>query len=267
MALYATKAASATTSDLYTLDPATAVATSIGATGHAFTALAFDPTVGTLYGITSEQSSANPNSLYTIDPATGAATLVGSMGGSVSDIAIDAAGQIWGWTRRTSNGGLGGANAALLQIDKTDASFAVIGSSGLNMQGGGISFHSDGTLYGLIALAGTGHLYTINTTTGVLTDLGGLTPSLGITAAASFDDTDSLYLLLGGAGGTTSLNWVDVSALTMTTVGNPGNDFDGLAWSIEGEPPTLTFTKIKFGDGLQVTDEGGGVIRVDVVTA
>lgn len=230
--LYAAKAASATTSSLYTLNTGTAAPSAIGATGHAFTSLAFDPTNSTLYGTTSAQSTANPDSLYTIDPLTGTASLVGSMGGTVSDIAFDSTGQMWGWTRRTSNGGLGGANAALLQINKASAAFSVIGTSGLNMQGGGLSFHSNGTLYLLAATGAVSHLYTVNTGTGALTDLGALSPSLAIVAAASFDSSDLLWMMLGGAGGTASLKTVNVGALTDATIGNPGNDFDSIAWSI-----------------------------------
>lgn len=285
--LYAGKAASASTSDLYTLDPLTAAPSSLGASGHALTSLAFDPTDGTLYATSSAASGSQPDSLLIIDPLTGAATLVGAMGGTVSDIAFDATGQMWGWTRRTSNGGLGGANAALLQINKATAGFAVIGSSGLNMQGGGISFHSNGTLYGLLATGAVAHLYTINTSTGAITDLGGLTPSLGIANSASFDSADSLWMLLGGAGGTTSLKTVNVGALTVATIGNPGVNFDALAWSATpaGDiiPPslvsiaasvatvTLTYDEPLAGSPLTsefaVTSNGSPVTVTDVAIA
>jgi uncharacterized repeat protein (TIGR03803 family) len=232
--IFSARAAGQTTSDLYTLDPITAASTSIGATGHAFTSLAFDPTTGILYGTTSAGSAANPGTLYTIDPATGSATLVGAMGGTVSDIAFDAAGQMWGFTRRTSNGGLGGATAAFLSINKADGSFSIVANTGGNHQGGGISFNSTGILYALIGLAGNSDFYTINTGTGALTLIHTFSSPLEpIVSSAAFDENDLLWYLIGSAGGSpVDLKTITIDTFTRTTIASPGTDYDALAFSL-----------------------------------
>lgn len=95
-----------TPSDLYTIDPATAVATLVGATGYAIDALAWD-VGGTLYGATSPDDGTDPSSLITVDPDSGAATLIGALGGdapfSVSDMAVSG-GVLYGWDE--DSGGL-----------------------------------------------------------------------------------------------------------------------------------------------------------------
>jgi hypothetical protein len=260
--LYAGRAETATVSDLYTLDPATAVATSVGPTGHALTGLAQDPTTGTLYAVSSAQSTLNPSSLLTIDVATGAATLVGVFGGAISDIAFDATGQMYGWTRRSPPGLGTGANSALLSIDKTNAAVTRIGDAGASYFGGAISFHSDGTLYGIIG----SQLVTFNLTTGAIASVVGTISGAGGPGAASFDANDLLWWFPSAGGGVSNLKTVTVPGLVVNTIGSPGSNYDGLTWATDRPPPGGTFTKIQFGHGLDVTDEGAGVIRVDAGT-
>ncbi|HEX4780330.1 MAG TPA: hypothetical protein VH301_06225, partial [Usitatibacter sp.] len=69
----------------------------IGVTG-----LAFHPSSGVLFGITSEQSPNEPHSLVTIDPATGAATLIGDLGFICSDITFNSHGTLYTWMQTTS---------------------------------------------------------------------------------------------------------------------------------------------------------------------
>lgn len=113
-----------TPSDLYTIDPDTGAATSVGATGYAIDALAY--TGETLYGATSSDDGTDPSSLITINPATGAATLIGALGGdapsSVSDMAFSG-GVLYGWDK--DSGGLmtintGTGVATLVQLLTSD---------------------------------------------------------------------------------------------------------------------------------------------------
>ena len=99
MALYAARGGNAN-SDLYILDPDDASETSVGSTGRAFTGLAFDPTDGTLYGSTSNNSPLNPSSLVTVNPTNGATTLVGGfgIGSALADIAFDSNGTLYGYS-------------------------------------------------------------------------------------------------------------------------------------------------------------------------
>src|SRR5262245_59121994 len=85
-------------SNLYSLDPATGAATSLGNTGYAIGALAQDPTTGILYAASNHKSPIAPDTLLTLNPATGAATPIGPFGEfRVSDMTFDAAGQLYAW--------------------------------------------------------------------------------------------------------------------------------------------------------------------------
>lgn len=271
MPLYAAMASGATTSDLYTLDPTTAVATSIGPTGHAFTALAFDPTTGTLYGVTSPSSAANPKTLFTIDETTGDATLIGVIFSAVygtpviSDIAFNSSGQLYGTS---------GSSPYIHVIDKTSGTYTRL-SDGVSSISA-LAFDDSDVLY-VVSGSGTTSLYTVDATTGVPTLLGPIVPSSSQNAAALSFDSDGLLWWISGAG-VHRLNTLNVSTRAWAVVGtdaaNPGDNFDALAWGVgSGDSGEFgpEFTKIKFGDGLSVIEEGDGVIRVDsgasVVTA
>ena len=202
MALYAGKAAGATLFDLDTLDPATAAATSVGPVGCSITGLAFDPTDGTLYGISAGTSaSGTARRLFTLDPATGARTDIGPLGFTVSDIAFDAAGNLFGFTPRFNT-----PASDLVTINKSNGAATLVGAdfdSASSFNGAALSFHSDGTLYVLLNKLGGLRLYTCNPATGALvSDLGQTIPFTGdIPAACAFDENDLLWYMDGGGGG------------------------------------------------------------------
>ena len=52
--------------ELFTVDPATGIATSVGTLANKFEDIAFDD-LGNLYGVTKDSDATNPNSLFTID--------------------------------------------------------------------------------------------------------------------------------------------------------------------------------------------------------
>lgn len=236
MILYAAQAASVTASDLYVLDSTTAVATSIGPTGHAFTAFAFDPTSGIMYGGTTPNSAvtAQRRSLFTIDPATGDVTFIAQFNGPagvtpMADFAFDSSGQLYGWS---------GQSGYIYSIDKTDASYAdTLPNSGLSVPAASIEFDDDDVLYHLVRQAGVTKLYTIDFgDDGTPVLVGEITPAASLyPAAATFGPDGLLWWINGGfEGASVRLRTLDVSTLAHAVVGasssNPGNNFDALAW-------------------------------------
>lgn len=260
--LYAAKAQSATSSSLYTLDSTTAAPTSIGATGHAITGLAFDPTNSTLYGVSSPQSTSLPNHLFTIDPLTGTATNVGALGGSVGDIAFDSTGNLWGWTQDSGHGGLSpsATNGALVSVNKATGAATAVADSTLNTSGSAVAINSADVLYAILKVGGAANLYTFNTGTGLPSFVHVLSAVTTHTyGAAAFDSTDVLYAM-DTAGAT--LVTVGTTLGTRTVIGTAGADFDALAWSVAAPPaPTVEGVNIAFGS--DIFDTSPDYVRLD----
>lgn len=248
--LYAAKGGSSTTSDLYTVDPATAVGTSVGAIGRAMTGLAFDPTDGTLFGSTSSNSTANPDTLVTINPATGAATVIGSLSGkAIPDIAFDSTGVLFGWNN---------TDKRVVTIDKATGAVTNLASAPAFVgfaSGNGLAFNSTGVLY-FTPKNATNNLYTVNTSSGAQTSLGAMTQgtlptSTGSIMALDFDATDVLYGIYNGA----QLATLDVATRVWANIAtlSPGALWDALAWSVAGggpppPPSTIEGVSIAFTD-------------------
>lgn len=223
--LFAARGGVATTSDLYTVDPATAVMTSIGPIGFAVTGLAEDPTDGTLYGITSNNSAVSPLSLITIDKVTGAGSLVGAESPGTNtpwtDIAFDMYGNLYAFAQSTR----------FYSVNKATGVGTLLGGVGGATSGGAISIRSRNVGYAApngIIPAGN-RLYTFSTT-GTFTAgpffSGG--PG-GRSGAFAFDQTDDLYAV-GGVGGTTLIT-IDTTTAAITTIGLFTFDqVDGLTW-------------------------------------
>lgn len=183
MTLYASKAGPNTSSDLYTIDPVTGVATSIATMTVALTGMAMDPTTNVMYGATSGSSN-SPRRLVTVDLVTGATTIIGQFleGGSgtgVSDISFDRSGQLWGWSSFSGK---------LLQIDKATGAFITRGASSVGTQGGGHDFDWQDNLFGIFN-GDDGSLYQVRAnarTTPVF-------PGVELDAGAGPDDLDDTY--------------------------------------------------------------------------
>jgi len=94
--------------------------------------------------------------LGTVDVGTGSVSVIGRMGRTMTDIAFDASGNLWGITF-----------GSLYTIDKTSAVSTLVGNFGRGSLNA-LVFGSDGTLYG----AGGGVLYSLNTGTGLASDIG-----------------------------------------------------------------------------------------------
>jgi hypothetical protein len=214
LVIYAARAGSQTTSDLYTVDHTTAAVTSVGASGYAITGLAIDPTSSILYGVTSPGSGASPKSLITINTSTGAGTLVGGLGGKViPDIAFDSTGQMYGWD---NTGG------ALATINKTTGAVADLGASGIGggKVGLGIAINSTDVCY-LFAKGSTANYYTMNLSTGAATLVGSLdgTGSGTSITAASFDGANVCWAVNGDGASVSQLDTIDVATGVKTLIG------------------------------------------------
>lgn len=227
--LYGGEGASQTTSDLFTIDPATVVLSSIGAAGVAFTGLAFRPSDGVLFGSTSNNSTVNKQSLVTVDTSTGAATLVGNFGifQTLGDIAFLSNDSLFGY-----NAG----NRRLYSVNTTtgvatQVSATQIPTSG---QGYGCSVDSSDNFY-VFPKGTSGVFYLVDVTTGGLTAQPSLSgsPFGGSVNAASFDSTDVCYISISDGFINWDLATVDIATGVITDIGPTagGEKLDAIAWS------------------------------------
>lgn len=228
--LYAARGGSQTTSDLYTVDPATGTCTSVGPIGFAVTGLAFDPTDGTLYGVTSNNSASSPRHLITIDPATGAGTDVGALGQPPGDICFDSTGVLYGFT--TPSG-----TQDLVTINKSTGAASVVGDSGLSSTfGEGLGCDPSDVLW-LFPFGGGGTYYTVNPSTGAVTSQGTLS-GLGSMAAVAFDSLGTCYAIKA-SGFTSTLQTIDTATGAVTVIGTMSiTEGDALTWdTVPTVPP------------------------------
>jgi len=106
-------------SNLYTLNPSTGAATSVGSIGKAITGLAYDDTSATLYGVTAGVSlDGTERQLLVINQANGSSTVVGSLGtNEIEDIAFTGQGQLYGWNESGDD---------LVKIDKATGAVSTL---------------------------------------------------------------------------------------------------------------------------------------------
>ncbi len=237
--LYAVDGAS---QQLYSIDPVTAVATLIGSTGVGLTGLTSAPN-GTLYGETSNQ-------VFTVNPTTGATTLFLNLGAAVineGDLGYDAAtNQMFGIDFGTSS---------LIQIDTvgltaTNLGAVTVGGVAANTQidWDGLTYRGS-TAYGYVGPRGgnTGlanHLFTLDTTTRAVTDVGLLTGvnTLGFAGDIAYDSAlDVFYLMTRNPDGNNGdLYRVDPTTAVATLIGNTGiGDAFGLAVTGSASTPPV----------------------------
>ena len=131
-------------SNLYTLNPSTGAAASVGSIGKAITGLAYDDTSATLYGVTAGVSlDGTERQLLVINQANGSSTVVGSLGtNEIEDIAFTGQGQLYGWNESGDD---------LVKIDKATGAVTKVGESNLGVTyGNGLAFNPQGQLYGFL---------------------------------------------------------------------------------------------------------------------
>ncbi len=221
-------------SNLYTINPATGAATSIGSIGEAITGLAFDNADGgKLYGVTGGvYLSGKERKLLSINPATGASTVVGSLGANeIEDIAFSALGQLYGWNETGDD---------LYSINKATGALTKVGESNLTLSwGDGLAFDRNGWLWA--ALDGDyGPLSRIDPATGTVTKgvkLNGTPNKTGnLISSADFDcDGSVLWGVVNDFGGATNVVTIDTATGAITNKGASIAGLDSLAWG--GCPP------------------------------
>ncbi len=163
-----------------------------------------ETTAATLYGA-AHSGAGGASTLYRINPTTGAATAVGPIGyEGVGGIDFHPNGALYGVGKRP-----GPAVWVLIRIDPNTGAGVEIGplvNTAASGGGGGhhdISFHSNGVLH-LTARSPINpcvSLFTVDTTTGLATEIGDTTVCSGGNALA-YSRTDTLYHANTDAGGT-----------------------------------------------------------------
>lgn len=229
--LYAALGTNATTSDLYTLDPATGLMTSdIGPIGFALTGLALNPITGILYGATSNQSAINPRSLISIDQNTGAGTLIGPFNipnnHPIPDITF-VGNTLYGCDTIPATP----AVANLYTIDLTTGLATLVGATGAGNSGCGIAADLSGTIYYSGDFA-DGPLYTLNPITGSGTFVATLNGPEQSIRALAFNISNVLYGIIGNGSLSSVLITIDTTTGQVTTIGTSDlTQIDAIAFS------------------------------------
>lgn len=239
-------------SSLYTVNPATAQTTLVGSILHngttslTVTALAFHPTTGTFYGVSGNEYSPS-RQLMIINPSTGHATSVGTIGTAsaqnTSDISFASNGTLYGWTVK---------GGPLVTVDIANATRTVIGSAMNGTQSNGLAFAPNGTLY-LAGPTSSANLYTVDTTTGVITQVANLTSiptNFGNINAMAFDPSGTLYAVGSGSGH--QLVTINTSTGAFTVMGTLPWEADSIAFKAVPEPSVLALLVVGGLVGLLV---------------
>lgn len=217
-----------TSSNLYTVNTATGVCTSLGSIPYAMTGLAFDPTNdGVLYGVTTGNSTSHPRWLVSVDPTTGAGTPIASLGVAVSDLAFDSTGQLYGI--------FPGSPVHLKKINKLTGAITDVGSTGIGPgAGNALGINRSNAAY----FGESDELYSISLASAAIVDIG----PTGIGGGASqnaqdFDDSGVLWIVATTGPGVSKIYTCNLSTGAATLVSTLNvNDMDALAWYVP--PPT-----------------------------
>jgi len=220
------------TGNLYTINPATAAPTLVGATGITrIDDMAFGPD-GNLYATTNSSSNAGGSRLFRINPATAAPTLIGAMGVTQFEgaLAFRSTGVAYG----------AGQNATDLYTINLGTGVATVIGTMAGRDVSGWLFRSDGTL---IAMEGTtgSNLYSINLTTFATTNIAPI-PTIGGIGGMTMMGTTA-YLATGlREGGTNSLYTFNPFTGATSLVGSFGLSGDGVSGLAAPIPEPATAT-------------------------
>jgi hypothetical protein len=212
--LYGTIGAGGGGSTFVQIDPNSgAVIATIGPVGYAVNGMTWDPSTHTLYATTSNNDGAFPDGLITIDPATGAGTPVGAGAGQLVNVpAASRSGELYGWTEDTDQPVL---------WDKAAGTVTVLGGGG-NSAEQTLAFNFN-TLYLLNCdgCIGTGNrLFTVNLSSGVLTDLGPVSGIVsGVAHHGSFNpDNHLLYAISETSNGNNPRDFYVIDPVSLAVV-------------------------------------------------
>jgi hypothetical protein len=215
----------------------------IGVTG-----LAFHPSTGVLYGITSEQSPNEPHSLVTIDPATGAATLIGDLGYICSDITFNSKGVLYAWMQTTSQLGT---------VDLSTGAVTRIGRPHSAGSPSGIAVDPNDMIY-VTTKGASGTLDNVDLATGEIQVGPPLTgaPFSTQISAMSFSPSGLLLGVNSNGGSPANARLVTINSATgaVATIGPLPDDSDALAF--------LTTTGGNIAPTLSSMSPGGRVVIV-----
>ncbi|MCB9851271.1 MAG: PEP-CTERM sorting domain-containing protein [Phycisphaerales bacterium] len=202
--LYGIMAASPGPARLHKINPSTGASIEVGVTNKNFVTegdIDFDPISGLLFAI-QETESGNDRSLFTVNPNDASTAEVGIISNSsdLSAMAFDAAGDLWVIDTAFTNDKLHKVNKATGAIMSTVALSQPLGAvAGMDFDpASGILYVADGFT------DGTDQLFTLNTTTGLLTAVGPTGLTNGLAGLEFVPEPASLTLLLVGAFACTS---------------------------------------------------------------
>jgi hypothetical protein len=206
-----------------------------------WTSAAWDPVGDTVYATI---FSDNQNQLHSIDLASGASTLVGVIsGGGLPDapiiiaIAISNSGLMYG---------IDIIGNAFLAIDKTDATPAVIGPTGINPNfAQDMDFdRSDNTLYWAgYQGGGNSHVYTVNLETGTATAVGPIQDgaelvnfSIAVLGGACSLPEDIPWLSVSPEAGSTDPGTTDSVTISIDSAGLPEGIYSAVLCVFTNDP-------------------------------
>jgi hypothetical protein len=219
---------------LYTVDPATAQATLVGALrardGAAYvavTAIAAHPRNGTLYGITAGARPGMRPNLVMIDPRSAEVTFVGALEHLASDITFDSTGRLFIWLTDVNQLGT---------VDLATGAATPLGpaSSIPDGNGGGIAIDERGIAH-IATTTAVGSLDRFDTRSGTRAAgpvLSGA-PYLSAIRSLSFSPSGVLYGVNTNLAvpAKTALVTIDRASGVVSLVGALPDDSDGLAFS------------------------------------
>ena len=228
---------------LLELDPATgATLRTIGPVGFAVNGMTYDPTTGTLFATTSNQSAALEHGVIAIDMTTGAGTPIGSGAGVAVNVpAAKSTGELYAG----SQGFRSAFRLALL--DKVTGVAALVGDAGLETFTHSLAFDAADTLH---LLNGDGKLYTIDPATAAATlagDVAGL-PN-GYAHHGGINPADGLLYALSAKEGLppTEILAIDLAARAVVSAAPADPLLHTLAFVTL--PAQVTVTRAGSGDG------------------
>jgi len=243
---------------LASIDVDTAALTNLGNTGLTIDGIAMGS--GVLY------AADNGNSrLVTLDPTSGALDTV--IGGYVNVTTLEA------MAFRQSDSALFGIDLdgfSLVRLDTTTGEATVVGPLGIEEYLAGLSFATNGTLYGIAHTSGS--LFTINPDTGAAT-LVATGPGTGPLGLAVHPVSDVLYTATWTLGNDMLLETVDPVTAVRTTVGTMvgGQQIEGLTFWFGAAPNVpladLTVSKTDGPDPVTAGTELTYTIHVDNIGA
>jgi hypothetical protein len=175
-------------STLYTINPTTAAATTVGPAGAAMfgtSGLAFDPGSHKLYAVGRSSGSGQPPSFFDVNPSTGAATLIGAplgVGTILNGAGLD---PVSGTLYANGTNDFLSSASKLFVVNKGTGAETVVGSHGLSlgreMYYGSIAFDplTDACYANGSVNASEAGLFALNRTTGAATLIGSFGPGAG----------------------------------------------------------------------------------------